>query len=69
MHPVIAICLGACIGALARWRLGLALNHDGAWLPWGTLAANLIGGYAIGLIVGLLEQHPELDPAWRWFWC
>ncbi|MBS0499113.1 MAG: fluoride ion transporter CrcB, partial [Proteobacteria bacterium] len=43
MHPVIAISLGACIGALARWRLGLALNHDGAWLPWGTLAANLIG--------------------------
>ena len=68
MHPVIAICLGACIGALARWRLGLALNHDGAWLPWGTLAANLIGGYVIGVIVGLLEQHPELHPAWRLFW-
>jgi CrcB protein len=68
MHPVIAISLGACIGALARWRLGLALNHDGAWLPWGTLAANLIGGYVVGLVIGLLEQHPQLHPAWRLFW-
>ena len=68
MHPVIAICGGACIGALARWRLGLWLNHPGAWLPWGTLAANLIGAYAIGVIVVLIEQHPLLHPAWRLFW-
>ena len=65
MHPVIAICLGACIGALARWRLGLALNHDGAWLPWGTLAANAIGAYVIGVSLALLNHLPELDPAWR----
>ena len=65
MHPVIAICLGACIGALARWRLGLALNHDGAWLPWGTLAANLVGGYLVGLAVALRHHHPQLDPTWR----
>ena len=64
MHPVIAICLGACIGALARWRLGLALNHDGAWLPWGTLAANLIGGYLVGLILAW-AHHADLAPFWR----
>ncbi len=68
MHPVIAICLGACIGALARWRLGLWLNHDGHWLPWGTLTANLIGGYLIGVIVTLIDQQPLLHPAWRLFW-
>ncbi|HNJ45346.1 MAG TPA: fluoride ion transporter CrcB, partial [Ottowia sp.] len=39
MHAVLAICLGACAGALLRWQLGLWLNHAGAWLPWGTLAA------------------------------
>ena len=65
MHPVIAISLGACIGALARWRLGLALNHDGAWLPWGTLAANLIGGYLVGVCVAVFNNLPELDPVWR----
>ncbi len=49
---VLAICLGACVGALARWQLGLWLN-TGAAIPWGTLAANLIGGYLIGVCVAL----------------
>ena len=65
MHAVIAICLGACAGALLRWQLGLWLNHAGAWMPWGTLAANLVGGYLVGLVIGALQQLPDLDPAWR----
>lgn len=65
MHAVFAICLGACVGALARWRLGLWLNHPGAFMPWGTLAANLIGGYLVGLVIGVLQQLPQIDPLWR----
>lgn len=65
MHAVIAICLGACFGALARWQLGTWLNQPGAWLPWGTLAANLVGGYVIGLCVAYFHHHPGLDPIWR----
>ncbi|MBM3387872.1 MAG: fluoride efflux transporter CrcB [Betaproteobacteria bacterium] len=65
MHAVLAICLGASIGALARWQLGLWLSHSGALIPWGTLAANLIGGYLVGVCVGGFEQWPELDPLWR----
>ena len=65
MHAVIAICLGACAGALLRWQLGLWLNHAGAWMPWGTLAANLVGGYLVGLVIGALQQLPDVDPAWR----
>ena len=61
---VLAICLGACVGALARWQLGLWLN-TGASIPWGTLAANLIGGYLVGVCVGVFQQLPELDPVWR----
>ncbi|MEK7344911.1 MAG: fluoride efflux transporter CrcB [Pseudomonadota bacterium] len=68
MPTVIAICVGACVGALSRWQLGLWLNpnpaHSG-WLPWGTLAANLIGGYLIGVCMGVFQQLPELDPVWR----
>ena len=64
MHAVLAICLGACVGALARWRLGLWLNHPGALLPWGTLAANLIGGYLVGLILAW-AHHADLAPFWR----
>ena len=65
MLHVIAICLGACVGALARWGLGLWLNTSAALLPWGTLAANLIGGYLVGVCVAVFNNLPELDPVWR----
>jgi len=64
MISVLAICIGASLGALARWRLGLWLN-PGAVLPLGTLAANLIGGYLIGICVAVFQALPNLDPVWR----
>lgn len=63
MHPVLLICTGACLGALARWRLGLWLGSG--LLPWGTLAANLAGGFLVGAVVGGLQRAPALDPALR----
>jgi CrcB protein len=65
MLPVLAICLGACAGALLRWRLGLWLSTPGALLPWGTLTANLVGGYLVGVCVAVFQALPQLDPAWR----
>ena len=68
MLQVIAVCIGACAGALARWQLGLWLNPiaiSGTVLPWGTLAANLIGGYLVGVCVAVFQAMPELDPTWR----
>jgi CrcB protein len=64
MLSVIAICMGACAGALARWQLGLWLNPGGL-IPWGTLTANLVGGYLIGVCVAVFQAMPELDPVWR----
>jgi CrcB protein len=64
MSAVIAICIGACIGALARWQLGMLFNSGGV-LPWGTLYANLIGGYLIGVCVAVFQALPDLDPVWR----
>ena len=64
MVSVIAICAGASLGALARWGLGLWLNSVTA-LPLGTLAANLIGGYLIGICIAVFQALPQLDPAWR----
>ena len=64
MLNIFAICIGACVGALSRWGLGLWLS-TGAGLPWGTLAANLIGGYLIGLFVALFQSMPQLDLAWK----
>ena len=64
MLSVIAICIGASLGALARWGLGLWLN-PGAVIPLGTLAANLIGGYLVGLCVAVFQALPDLEPVWR----
>lgn len=68
MLSVLAICIGASIGALARWQLGLWLNPlgtGGTAIALGTLAANLIGGYLIGVCVAVFQALPQLDPAWR----
>lgn len=62
---LLAISLGASAGAISRWLLGIALNGLFPSLPPGTLAANLIGGYLIGLAVGVFAQHPGLAPEWR----
>lgn len=64
MLSVIAICLGASVGALARWGLGLWLSPGGV-IPWGTLVANLVGGYLIGMCVAVFQALPQLDPVWR----
>ncbi len=68
MVSVFAICIGASVGALARWWLGLWLNPAAAVslaIPLGTLAANLIGGYLIGVCVAVFQAMPQLDPVWR----
>ena len=64
MLTVLAICIGASLGALARWGLGLWLTPGGV-LPWGTLAANLVGGYLIGVAIAAFQAMPQLDPVWR----
>jgi CrcB protein len=64
MLPVFAICIGACVGALSRWGLGLWLSPGGL-IPWGTLAANLLGGYLIGVVIAVFQSMPQLDPVWR----
>ncbi len=64
MGAVAAICIGASFGALARWGLGLWLSPGGL-IPWGTLAANLIGGYLVGVCIATFDAMPQIDPVWR----
>lgn len=68
MWNLIGISVGACAGAIARWQLGRWLNQPHSLLPWGTLAANLVGGYIIGLLVALFQHSPGIDPVWRLVW-
>ena len=63
----LAIFTGAGLGALLRWYLGLRLNPLFPTLPLGTLAANLAGGFLIGLLFAWLGRHPGLAPELRLF--
>lgn len=67
MISVIAISIGAALGALLRWVLGTQLNALFPSLPPGTLAANLLGGYLIGVAMALFVSQPSLPPEWRLF--
>jgi CrcB protein len=58
-----AVGIGAALGAWCRWLLGLALNPLLLGMPLGTLAANLLGGYLVGVAVGLFHLHTEFAPA------
>jgi fluoride exporter len=66
-YAFIAIGLGAAIGAWLRWGLGVLLNPVLPELPLGTLSANLLGGYLIGLAVAFFMHYPSLSPEWRLF--
>jgi len=54
LQSIIAISIGAAVGAVSRWLLALGLNAIWAAMPLGTLAANLIGGYLVGLASSFL---------------
>lgn len=66
-NPVLAISIGAALGALLRWQLGLRLNRLFPSLPPGTLTANLIGGYIVGIAVAYFATEPNLSVEWRLF--
>ena len=64
LQSLLAISLGASIGAILRWLLGLGLNTLFPAIPLGTLLANLVGGYLVGLAIAWFAQYPELPVAW-----
>ena len=64
-NSILAISVGASAGAVLRWLLGRSLNTLFPAIPPGTLAANLIGGYLIGIAVAVFTSLPSLAPEWR----
>ena len=65
LASILAISAGASAGAVLRWLLGMSLNAMFPAIPPGTLAANLIGGYLIGVAMAVFADHPGLPPEWR----
>jgi fluoride exporter len=67
MSGFLAVGAGAAIGAWLRWGLSLWLNSHIQKFPLGTLTANLIGGFLVGLAVAYFAENAQLSPAWRLF--
>ena len=66
-RAIVAISLGSSLGALLRWWLGGVLNAHFPAIPPGTLAANLIGGYLIGIAMAVFATTTAIAPEWRLF--
>jgi CrcB protein len=62
---IVAVGVGAMLGAWSRWALGAWLNPVLPNLPLGTLAANLAGGFAIGVAIEFFLRYPLVAPEWR----
>lgn len=65
LKSIVAISLGASLGALLRWWLGLVLNGLFPTIPPGTLVANLVGGYLVGLAIAFFATYTAIAPEWR----
>ena len=65
LKSLIVIAIGASVGAWLRWLLGIKLNALFPTIPPGTVVANMVGGYLIGLTIAFLAASPSLGPEWR----
>jgi|SRR5665213_494809 len=63
----IAVSVGGMLGCLLRWALAMFLNRYFPTIPPGTLAANLIGCYIIGIAIAFFTAYPGFAPEWRLF--
>ncbi len=62
---LLAVFVGAGCGACLRYALGETLNRLLPQMPLGTLAANLIGGYAVGVAIAFFAWRTDVSLLWR----
>ncbi|MGH8505097.1 MAG: fluoride efflux transporter CrcB [Stenotrophobium sp.] len=67
LMSAIAVGTGAALGALLRWWLGAMFNPLFPTIPMGTLAANWLGGFIMGIAMGLIANYQALSPELRLF--
>lgn len=67
IQSIALIGLGGALGSILRWLISLSLNSVFTPLPMGTLTANLLGAYLMGIAVSIIGVIPDLNPAWRLF--
>ncbi|WP_233148950.1 fluoride efflux transporter CrcB [Shimwellia pseudoproteus] len=62
---MLAVFLGGGVGSVSRWLISLRLNPVHASVPLGTLAANLLGAFIIGIGLAWFNRMPSIDPMWK----
>jgi CrcB protein len=67
VKSIVAISLGASLGATLRWGLGVLLNAMFPVIPLGTLTANVLGGYCTGIALSVFVFNPGIAYEWRLF--
>ena len=66
-QTIFLVSAGAAIGASLRWGLGLWLNSLFSSLAFGTLLANFIGCFLMGILLAAFWTFPQFSPEWRLF--
>jgi fluoride exporter len=66
-RSLIAVALGGMLGCLLRWFLAIIMNRYFPAIPPGTVAANFIGCYIIGMAIAFFAAYPAIAPEWRLF--
>lgn len=67
LKAILIVGLGGAIGSILRWLLGLSLNAIFPTIPLGTLTANLIAGYLIGICLSVFVIFPNITLEWKLF--
>lgn len=67
LKSLFAVMIGGGIGSALRWGVSIRLNALFPTLPPGTLTANLVAGFIIGMALSWFIKQPHLDPAWKLF--
>lgn len=67
---LLIIALGGALGAVSRFLLGNGVSRAlGSALPYGTFVINIVGCFAMGLLMTIIVDREMLPAAWRLFLC
>lgn len=65
LSSLLAVFIGGGLGSVIRWAVSMKMNPLSAYIPLGTLAVNLAGGFFIGLAMVTFSRMPHLDAGWK----
>jgi len=69
IRSLIMVFVGGGLGSVVRFSLGRWINSlHTHHFPWGTLLANILACFILGLVIGLADHRQLFSPNTRLFW-